>query len=100
MTRPLNPGRKKHRFNQAWMHEHVTDHWVHEAKAKGYVSAVPHYNTVYKYLKNPALTAILRALIVESSRPLRSIECDFAPDSSGFATSRFVRWFASNLEED
>ena len=38
MTRPLNPGRKKHRFNQAWMHEHVTDHWVHEAKAKGYRS--------------------------------------------------------------
>jgi 23S rRNA (uridine2552-2'-O)-methyltransferase len=38
VTRPLNPGRKKHRFNQAWMHEHVTDHWVHEAKAKGYRS--------------------------------------------------------------
>src|SRR6266446_827260 len=35
---PLNPTRKKHRFNQAWMHEHVTDHWVHEAKAKGYRS--------------------------------------------------------------
>jgi len=38
VTRPLNPGRKKHRFNPAWMHEHVTDHWVHEAKAKGYRS--------------------------------------------------------------
>lgn len=25
--------------------------------------------------------------------PLRSIERDFAVDSSGFATSRFVRWF-------
>src|SRR6266567_1935258 len=35
---PLNPTRKKHRFNQAWMHEHLTDHWVHEAKAKGYRS--------------------------------------------------------------
>jgi 23S rRNA (uridine2552-2'-O)-methyltransferase len=35
---PLNPTRKKHRFNQAWMHEHVTDYWVHEAKAKGYRS--------------------------------------------------------------
>jgi len=35
---PLNPTRKKHRFNQAWMHEHVNDHWVHEAKAKGYRS--------------------------------------------------------------
>ncbi len=38
MPDPLNPTRKKHRFNQAWMHEHVNDHWVHEAKAKGYRS--------------------------------------------------------------
>lgn len=29
---------KKHRFNKAWMHEHVTDHWVHEAKRLGYRS--------------------------------------------------------------
>jgi len=29
---------KKHRFNKAWMHEHVTDHWVHEAKRQGYRS--------------------------------------------------------------
>jgi 23S rRNA (uridine2552-2'-O)-methyltransferase len=28
--------RKKNRFNKAWMHEHVTDHWVQEARARGY----------------------------------------------------------------
>ena len=38
MTRPLNPTGKRHRFGKAWMHEHVTDHWVQEAKAKGYRS--------------------------------------------------------------
>jgi len=30
--------KKKHRFNKAWMHEHVTDPYVREAQAKGYRS--------------------------------------------------------------
>jgi 23S rRNA (uridine2552-2'-O)-methyltransferase len=34
----LNPGKRKHRFGKAWMHEHVTDHWVQEAKRQGYRS--------------------------------------------------------------
>ena len=38
MTKPLNPTGKKHRFGKAWMHEHVTDHWVQEAKRRGYRS--------------------------------------------------------------
>ncbi len=38
MTRPLNPPGKKPRFGKAWMHEHVTDHWVQEAKRRGYRS--------------------------------------------------------------
>src|SRR5208282_5964724 len=39
------------------------------------------------------LTPILRELITQSSLPLSSVETDFAVDSSGFTTSRFVRWF-------
>jgi len=35
---PLNPSRKKHRFGNAWMHRHVTDHWVQEAQRLGYRS--------------------------------------------------------------
>lgn len=35
---PRNPAGKKHRFNKPWMSEHVNDHWVQEAKAKGYRS--------------------------------------------------------------
>jgi 23S rRNA (uridine2552-2'-O)-methyltransferase len=35
---PLNPAGKKHKFGKAWMHEHISDHWVQEAKAKGYRS--------------------------------------------------------------
>src|SRR4051794_7132528 len=37
------------------------------------------------------MTPILTALIGRSSRPLRSVDVDFAVDSSGFSTSRFVR---------
>ena len=29
---------RKNRFNKAWMHEHVHDHWVQEAKRLGYRS--------------------------------------------------------------
>src|SRR5258705_2507321 len=38
MPSPLNPKGKKHRFDKAWMHEHVNDHYVHEAKRRGYRS--------------------------------------------------------------
>ena len=32
------------------------------------------------------------AMIRQSSLPLRSVERQFAIDSSGFATSRYVKW--------
>jgi transposase len=64
-----------------------------DAFAKGYMERLPHYNTVFTYLENPNLTPILRALIVESARPLKTVEVDFAADSSGFTSTRFVRWF-------
>jgi 23S rRNA (uridine2552-2'-O)-methyltransferase len=38
VTHALNPKKKKHRFTKAWMHEHVTDHWVTEAQRRGYRS--------------------------------------------------------------
>ena len=60
---------------------------------RGYISKVPHFNSISNALENPSLTSILRALITESSLPLQSVETKFAVDSSGFCTSRFVRWF-------
>jgi Transposase DDE domain/SWIM zinc finger len=52
-----------------------------------------HFNTVLKAIENPALTPILVEMIRQSSLPLASVETTFAPDSSGFCTSRFTRWF-------
>jgi transposase len=66
---------------------------LREAQAKGYIEKTPHFNSIFNYLENPALTPILRALITESSLPLKAVEIDFAADSSGFTTSRFIRWF-------
>ena len=62
-----------------------------DAHAKGYLSRLPHYNTVFSYLENPALTPILRNLIVESAKPLKTVEVDFAVDSSGFMSCRFIK---------
>ena len=45
------------------------------------------------FLQNPALTPILKALIVQSSLPLKAVETVFAPDSTGFSVSKFVRWY-------
>ena len=38
MPSVLNPTRRKHRSNKAWMQEHVNDHWVKEAKRLGFRS--------------------------------------------------------------
>lgn len=64
-----------------------------EAKERGFIAATPHFNSVSNYLENPELSEILVNLILESSKPLSSIESDFAVDSTGFMASRFHRWY-------
>jgi transposase len=64
-----------------------------DAHRKGYVSKPVHYNSICAYLENPALTPVLQDLIARSAAPLRALEKTFAVDSSGFSSSRFVRWF-------
>jgi transposase len=66
---------------------------LRDALKRGHLTRAPHYNSIFRYLEDPTLTPILHRLIKESSLPLRAVECDFSIDSSGFATSRFVRWF-------
>jgi len=38
MSKPPTQRSKKHRVSKAWMQEHVSDHWVHEAQRLGYRS--------------------------------------------------------------
>jgi transposase len=65
---------------------------LRDAQDKGFIEKTPHFNSIFNYLENPDLTPILRAMIEESSLPLKAVEADFACDSSGFTTSRFIRW--------
>ncbi|WP_435005192.1 transposase [Tundrisphaera lichenicola] len=66
---------------------------LQDAADKGHISKAPHFNVVIKHMDDKSLTSILKAMIVESSRPLAAVETQFAADSSGFSTSRFARWF-------
>ncbi len=66
---------------------------LEEACTKGYLTSVPHFNTIVKYFDNASLTPLLRTLIEQSSLCLKSVDVDFAVDSSGFSTSRYVRWY-------
>jgi transposase len=43
-------------------------------------------------LEAEALTPYLYELIATSAMPLKSVESDFAVDSSGFSTGQFMRW--------
>jgi transposase len=65
---------------------------LQEAKRRGFLSKMPSYNSVFRYLEAEALTPYLYELIAASALPLKSIETDFAVDSSGFSTGQFMRW--------
>jgi hypothetical protein len=58
---------------------------MREFEAKGLIDQAPHYSRIFEHLENPALTPILQAMIEESARPLKSVESDFAVDSTGFS---------------
>ena len=64
-----------------------------EAHAAGFITRLPSYNSIFACLESEETTPILKAMIAESSKPLQAVEVDFAIDSSGFTTSRFIKWF-------
>lgn len=66
---------------------------VREAGRKGLTAHDPHFNSVLRYLRSPDMTAPLTRLVELSALPLKAVETDFAVDSTGFSTCRFVRWY-------
>jgi transposase len=66
---------------------------LRDAFVDGLIDSTPHFNSVSRYLSDPQLTDLLKGLITASSLPLKVVESDFAVDSSGFSTCRYVRWF-------
>jgi transposase len=66
---------------------------LNDAKDKGHIDQLPHYNTIFKFIEKPEMFPILMSLIERSSLPLKDIESQFAVDSTGFAFCRFTRWY-------
>ena len=66
---------------------------IREAATKELVSKSASFASHARYLENPELTPLLKALIEQSASPLKAVETDFAVDSSGFATTTYSRWF-------
>lgn len=66
---------------------------LEDALDKGYIIKAPHYNSLFDHLDRPELADALTDLVTRSSLPMRSVECDFAADSTGFTSSRFVKWY-------
>jgi transposase len=70
------------------------------AKERGLIDKVPYHTTVARYMENSELTPIIKDLITVTSIALASVENDFTIDSSGFGTSRFVKWFDHKYGKD
>jgi transposase len=70
------------------------------AHGQGYLSCVPHFNSIFNYIDDADLTPLLHKLITVTSLPLRAVEADFAIDSSGFSTTGTVTWFNTKFGHD
>lgn len=65
---------------------------LREAHARGHLSRPIPGLKVPQFFENADYAPLLKQLIVASSLPLRAVESAFAIDSSGFGSSRFVKW--------
>lgn len=72
---------------------------LRDALAKSYLSKMPSYNSIFDYLNMESLTPYLKHLITESSMPLKSVETNFAVDSSGFGAPQ-VKWHDVKYGQD
>ena len=66
----------------------------------GFLRRAPAHNTISKYMEEPRLLPVLKRLVDESAKPLRTVERRFAVDGTGFATQVYVRWFDYQHGED
>ncbi len=66
---------------------------LRDSHGAGYLSKLMNSVSVCAYLESEAMTPVLVALVERAALPLRTVETTFAADSTGFSTSRFVKWF-------
>jgi transposase len=66
---------------------------ITDAYQSGYLTDDLSLDIAWKYLRKPEMTPIFHDLIIRSSLPLKSLEKDFAIDSTGFGSTRYERWY-------
>jgi transposase len=64
-----------------------------DAHERGHITKPIPGAKVSAFFENAELATILQGLVRTSALPLATVESTFAPDSTGFSTSRFIRWF-------
>lgn len=64
-----------------------------------FLTRVPHYNSVINAFGWEDMTSCLQYLIEVSSLPMVEIESDFAIDSTGISSSRFVQWSTAKYKD-
>jgi transposase/predicted nucleic acid-binding Zn finger protein len=72
---------------------------LNDAKAKGFIQDVPHFNLISRYLDNEMLTPYLQMLIEESSLPLTAFEKTFSIDASGLSATGSFTWLHAKHTE-
>jgi transposase len=65
---------------------------IKDANQRGLITRAPHFNSIFNYLELEEMTVWLKQLIVTSSLPLKSVEWDFAVDSTGISTGLYQKW--------
>ena len=68
--------------------------YLNEYREKGYLVQVPAVSSIYHYMEKADLFPVLYKLVIASALPLKDLETDFGPDSTGFSSSVFDRWFS------
>jgi transposase len=66
---------------------------LRDAHERGFLSKLMNSMSVNHYLEDESMTPILFKLVELAARPLIGVESNFIPDSTGFSTCRFVRWY-------
>lgn len=67
--------------------------FLQEARSGRLIEVVPRPTVLSEYMREEALTEILKGLVVKSSLPLSEVENVFAVDSTGLSTPRRRNWF-------
>ncbi len=69
------------------------------ASDMGFVKKIPHYNTLLAFMNNKFTQDLLKKLITLTAMPLKSVETDFALDSSGFGSYQYERWMKVRFQK-